>query len=143
MELYGVNINTIVHDNVAIRCDGCLGIIPGTPWRLNILDIVSAETPVSWTDRPAINPGPFQFHSDPAHVRRWMARKGYLFCRRSEVRDIMRPVPIPGICLAWVCAMDSTATPTSSFPPDGGPVGCVPVDTAVGASYGERARGWA
>jgi hypothetical protein len=25
-----------------------------------------------------------------------MARKGYLFCRRSEVREIMRPVPIPG-----------------------------------------------
>jgi hypothetical protein len=25
-----------------------------------------------------------------------MARKGYLFCRRSEVREIMRPVPLPG-----------------------------------------------
>ena len=25
-----------------------------------------------------------------------MAAKGYLFCRRGEVREIMRPVPIPG-----------------------------------------------
>jgi hypothetical protein len=25
-----------------------------------------------------------------------MAGKGYLFCRRSEVREIMRPVPLPG-----------------------------------------------
>ncbi len=43
-----------------------------------------------------INPGPFQFHSDPTHVRRWMADKGYLFCRRGEVREMMRPMPIPG-----------------------------------------------
>ena len=45
---------------------------------------------------PAINPGPFQFHGDPDHVRRWMAGKGYLFCRKGEVREIMRPIPIPG-----------------------------------------------
>jgi hypothetical protein len=25
-----------------------------------------------------------------------MAARGYLFCRRGEVREIMRPVPIPG-----------------------------------------------
>jgi hypothetical protein len=24
-----------------------------------------------------------------------MAGKGYLFCRRGEVREIMRPVPLP------------------------------------------------
>lgn len=101
MELYGVSINTIVHDNVAIRCDGCLGVIPGTPWRLNVLDAVSSETPVPWTEHAAINPGPFQFHSDPGHVRQWMARKGYLFCRRSAVREIMRPIPIPGDAPRW------------------------------------------
>ena len=72
-------------------------IIEGTPWRVNLLDIVTAETPVSWTARPAINPGPFQFHGDAACVRRWMAARGYLFCRRGEVREIMRPVPIPGL----------------------------------------------
>jgi hypothetical protein len=96
MEIMGIQIRTIVEDNVATRCDGCQEVITGTPWRINLLDIVAAETPVSWAERPVINPGPFQFHSDPAHVRRWMADKGYLFCRRGEVREIMRPVPIPG-----------------------------------------------
>ena len=96
MEIMGVDIRTIISDNVATRCDGCNEIIEGTPWRVNVLDIVATESPVDWTDTPLVNPGPFQFHGDPAHVRAWMARKGYLFCRRSEVREIMRPVPIPG-----------------------------------------------
>ncbi len=90
-----MQIRTIVKDNVASRCDGCHDVIHGTPWRVNLLDIVAAESPVDWTARPTINPGPFQFHSDPACVRRWMADKGYLFCRRGEVREIMRPVADP------------------------------------------------
>ena len=91
----GVQIRTIVKDNVAIRCDGCLEVIDGTPWRVNILDTVAAESPVAWTERPAINPGPFQFHRDPACVRRWMAGRDLLFCRRGEVREIMRPISDP------------------------------------------------
>ena len=51
--------------------------------------------------RPVINPGPFQFHADPVCVRQWMAGKGYLFCRKGEVREIMRPVQIPGETLRW------------------------------------------
>ena len=101
MEIMGIDIRTIVSDNVASRCDGCGEIIEGTPWRVNVLDIVTAETPVSWTARPVINPGPFQFHGDPACVRRWMADKGYLFCRRGEVREIMRPIAIPGDPQRW------------------------------------------
>ena len=95
MEIMGIEIRTIVKDNVAIRCDGCLEVIDGTPWRVNLLDIVASEAPVAWTERPTINPGPFQFHRDASHVRRWMAGKGFLFCRRGEVREIMRPVRIP------------------------------------------------
>jgi hypothetical protein len=95
MRLMGVNINTIVKDNVAIRCDGCLEIIDGTPWRLNVLDIVATEIAMSSAEQGAINPGPFQFHSDPTHTKRWMADKGYYFCRKSEVREIMRPIPVP------------------------------------------------
>jgi hypothetical protein len=91
----GVRIRTIISDNVAKRCGGCRQVIDGTPWRVNLLDIVTAEVPVSWAGRPAINPGPFQFHGDAACVRLWMADRGYLFCRRGEVREIMRPVPIP------------------------------------------------
>jgi hypothetical protein len=101
MEIMGVDIRTIVKDNVAIRCDGCLEVIDGTPWRINLLDIVAAESPVAWTERPVINPGPFQFHGDPAHVRRWMAARGYLFCRRGQVREIMRPVIIPTDPPTW------------------------------------------
>jgi len=96
MDYLGVRIPTIVKDNVALRCDGCLEIIDGTPWRLNILDIVAAETPVSWAGAPRINPGPFEFHGDPAHVRAWMRKKGFLFCRKGEIREIMRPIAIAG-----------------------------------------------
>jgi hypothetical protein len=96
MDYLGVRIPTIVKDNVAVRCEGCLEIIEGEPWRLNILDAVATETPVSWAKRPPINPGPFEFHGDPEHVRAWMRRRGYLFCRRGQVREIMRPIPLPG-----------------------------------------------
>jgi hypothetical protein len=96
MEIMGVQIRTIISDNVAKRCAGCGRVIEGTPWRVNLLDIVAAETPVSWASRPMINPGPFQFHGDADCVRRWMADREYLFCRKGEVREIMRPIPIPG-----------------------------------------------
>ena len=95
MELMGVSIRTIVEDTVARRCDGCHQVIGGTPWRINLLDIVATERPADWSESPALNPGPFQFHSDEACVRTWMARRGHLFCRRGRVREIMRPVPIP------------------------------------------------
>ena len=123
MEIMGVQIRTIISDNVAKRCEGCHKVIEGTPWRINLLDIVTAETPVSWTARPAINPGPFQFHGDAGCVRDWMAARGYLFCRRGEVREIMRPIPIPGPDdapdrAAGACATGSIATTTSSSPPE-------------------------
>jgi len=101
MEIMGIRIPTIVHENVAKRCEGCLEVIEGTPWRVNVMDIVTAETPVSWAGRPAINPGPFEFHRDAAHVRAWMRDRGYLFCRRGEVRELMRPIPIPGETERW------------------------------------------
>ena len=97
----GVQIRTIISDNVARRCEGCLEIIEGTPWRVNLLDIVPSETAASWASGGALNPGPFQFHGEPACVRRWMAAKGYLFCRRGEVREIMRPIAIPGDTVRW------------------------------------------
>jgi len=92
MELYGVRIPTIITDNIAVRCSGCGEVIKGRPWRISILDIVAPEAPVSWTQSAAINPGPFEFHADPSHVLDWIARRGMLFCRRSQVRQIMRPV---------------------------------------------------
>jgi hypothetical protein len=96
MEIMGIRIGTVVEDNVAKRCDGCLEIIDGVPWRINLLDTVTTEVAVPWTETPAINPGPFQFHPDESHVRSWMADRGYLFCRKGRVREIMRPIPVPG-----------------------------------------------
>jgi hypothetical protein len=95
MELYGVRIPTIVDDNNAARCGGCGEVIVGEPWRISILDVVAPERPVDWTENAAVNPGPFEFHGEPSHVLAWMARQGYLFCRRSRVREIMRPVWLP------------------------------------------------
>jgi hypothetical protein len=95
MELYGVRISTIVTDNVAVRCAGCGEVIEGTPWRISILDVVAPEAPVAWDQTVSLNPGPFEFHADPGHVLAWMARRGNLFCRRSRVRELMRPVWLP------------------------------------------------
>jgi hypothetical protein len=95
MELYGVRIPTVVTENVAVRCLGCGEVIEDRPWRINILDTMAPETPVSWTESAAINPGPFEFHADPTHVLAWMARRGVYFCRRSAVRSILRPVRLP------------------------------------------------
>jgi hypothetical protein len=95
MEIMGIRIPTVIKDNTAIRCDGCREVIDGTPWRLNVLDVVATEIPAGWTEEPPLNPGPFQFHADASHARRWMAERGFLFCRKGEVREIMRPIPVP------------------------------------------------
>jgi hypothetical protein len=95
MDIMGIRIPTVVKDNVARRCEGCLQVIDGTPWRINILDIVSTEVASPWTGSPLLNPGPFEFHSDEDCVRHWMAERDYLFCRKGRVREIMRPIPVP------------------------------------------------
>ncbi len=100
----GIRIPTVVEDNVARRCDGCLRVIQGTPWRVNILDTVTTEVAGSWTETSVINPGPFEFHPDEACVRSWMAGRSFLFCRKGRVREIMRPIPIAapdGAPLRW------------------------------------------
>jgi len=84
-----------VSDNVAVRCAGCGEPIDGRPWRVSILDTMAPEAPVSWTKSAVINPGPFEFHREPDHVLAWMAARGILFCRRSRIREMMRPVWLP------------------------------------------------
>ncbi len=34
-------------------------------------------------------------------MRRWMGERGYRFCRRGEVREIMRPVALPTDPPSW------------------------------------------
>lgn len=100
-EIMGVRIPTVFDENDAIRCEACGEPITGTPFRVSLLDIVSAEVPPSWAVGAALNPGPHQFHADPAHFRAWSRARGYLFCRLSDVREIMRPVAIPGESPRW------------------------------------------
>ena len=42
-----------------------------------------------------------EYGADPRHARIWMARRGFLFCRKGEVREIMRPIPLPGESVRW------------------------------------------
>jgi hypothetical protein len=100
----GVRIPTIFDENDAIRCEGCGEAIAGTPFRVSIMDVVARESPPSWAIGAAVNPGPHQFHADAAHFRAWAARRGWFFCRLSDVRELMRPVPLPGETVRWgVC----------------------------------------
>ena len=92
----GIRIPTIGVDTNAVRCRGCSGLIEGQPFRVSVMDVVAIERAPSMAEGTQVNPGPYQFHSDPACVRTWMRERGYLFCRRSEVRGLMRPVTIPG-----------------------------------------------
>ena len=108
----GIRIDTAVEDNVAKRGDGCLEIIDGVPWRINLLDTVTTEVAVPWTETRAINPGPFQFHPDESHVRSWMAERAYLSGRGAKR---MRGVDVAPQCADHGCARsDSLASPASA-----------------------------
>ena len=108
----GVQIRTIVKDNVATRCDGCLGIIEGTPWRINLLDIVSPEAASSWTARPAINPGPHQFHPDPSPLPARGGRQGLpVLPPVSSSASSCGRSRLPGERRAGACATGSTTSP--------------------------------
>jgi hypothetical protein len=95
-DIMGIRIPTIQQDNSAVRCRGCSGLIEGTPFRLNVMDVTATEAPPSWAGTTPINPGPYQLHPDPSCARAWMRARGYLFCRRSAVRELMRPIVVPG-----------------------------------------------
>lgn len=92
----GIRVPTIQVDVDAVRCRGCGGPIVGTPFRVSVMDVVATEVPQSWAGFTPVNPGPFQLHSDPACARAWMRERGWLFCRRSAVRELMRPIVVPG-----------------------------------------------
>jgi hypothetical protein len=95
-QIMGIRIPTLIDENDAKRCAGCGEPISGTPFRVSIMDAVAREAPPSWATRAPLNPGPHEFHADASHFRAWARRRGYFFCRLSEVRELMRPVPLPG-----------------------------------------------
>ncbi len=97
----GITIPTVFAENDAKRCAGCDDPIEGTPFRVSIMDNVAREAAPSWATRAPLNPGPHQFHSDPEHFRAWAAARGHCLCRLSNVRELMRPTPLPVDPPAW------------------------------------------
>jgi hypothetical protein len=95
-EYLGVRIPTVFDENIAMACAGCGELIDEVPFRVSIMDIAPTEASPSWATSVSLNPGPHQFHADAEHFRAWARQRGYLFCRLSDVREIMRPVQIPG-----------------------------------------------
>ena len=103
-EILGIRIPTVFEENDGKVCGGCGQPIEGTPFRISLLDTVAAEVPDSWARRARLNPGPHQFHADPACFHAWARARDILICRLSQVREIMRPVAIPGPAARWgVC----------------------------------------
>jgi hypothetical protein len=100
-QIMGIRIPTVFTENDAKRCAGCGEPIVGTPFRVSIMDNVSREAPPSWAEAAPLNPGPHQFHADPDHFRSWARQRGYYFCRLSDVRELMRPTPLPTDPPAW------------------------------------------
>ena len=97
----GIRIPTVFNENDAKRCAGCNEPISGTPFRVSVMDNVAREAAPSWAETATINPGPHQFHSDPACFRAWAASRGHYICRLSQVRELMRPTPLPVDPPAW------------------------------------------
>jgi hypothetical protein len=100
-EYLGIRIPTIFGETDARRCAGCGRHIDGRPFRVSLMDIVSSESPPSADSGARLNPGPHQFHADPACVRLWCRERGYYVCRLSEFRILMRPVALPGTPGEW------------------------------------------
>jgi len=99
--IMGIRIPTVFSENDAKRCAGCNEPIDGTPFRVSIMDNVAPEAAPSWAEHAVLNPGPHEFHPDPAHFRTWAKRRGHYMCRLSDVRELMRPVPLPVDPPAW------------------------------------------
>jgi hypothetical protein len=100
-EIMGIRIPTVFSDVDAIVCAGCGQPIDVTPFRVSIMDAVSAEAPPSWAVTMPLNPGPHQFHADPLCFWAWAHERGYVACRLTTVRELMRPIPLPGERIRW------------------------------------------
>lgn len=100
-QIMGIRIPTIFSENDAKRCAGCLEPIVGQPFRVTLIDNVAREAPPSWAVGAPLNPGPHEFHADAEHFRAWARQRGHYLCRLGEVRELMRPVPLPLDPPAW------------------------------------------
>ncbi|HEY8168961.1 MAG: hypothetical protein ACHQ02_00230 [Candidatus Limnocylindrales bacterium] len=99
--IQGIRIATVFSDIDATVCAGCGRPIDITPFRVSIMDAVAVESPPSWSTSVAINPGPHQFHAQPACFWAWATARGYVACELATVRELMRPIAIPGPSIRW------------------------------------------
>lgn len=97
----GIRIPTVFRENDAKRCAGCGDAIDGSPFRVSLLDNVAREAAPSWAEAAPLNPGPHEFHAAPECFRTWAHRRGHYVCRLSQVRELMRPTPLPVDPPAW------------------------------------------
>ena len=99
----GIRIPTVFTENDAKRCAGCGEAIVGTPFRVSIMDNVARESAPSWAERAPLNPGPHQFHADPAHFR--------------SLGGPPRPLPLPAVRGARAHAPRAAARRSSCLGP--------------------------
>jgi len=81
------------------QAEASAALIPFPPWSflhpgMSILDTIAIEAAPSFGLASPINPGPFQFCSDPACPPTWAAARGWPVCQQSSVREIMRPIAL-------------------------------------------------
>ena len=69
-------------------------------------NIIATEIAPAVGERSPLNPGPFQFCTDRTCPDRWIASRGWLRCSRSEVREIMRPIPLQATGVATIGLCD-------------------------------------
>ena len=100
-DINGIRIPTIQTGERGDPLPRVRRLIEGVPFRVSVMDITAVEIPPAWSGRTSINPGPFQLHPDPACARRWMRDRGNLFCRKSAIRELMRPIAVPGETPRW------------------------------------------
>ena len=122
VEIVNVRITTVTDDNVARRCDGCLEVIAGTPWRINILDIVAAGAGGRLDRHAGDQPGAVPVPPGPGPRPALDGGEGLPVLSQGRGPRDHAADPDPGrrrrLASAGACATGSIATSTSSFPPD-------------------------
>ena len=99
--IMGIRIPTVFSENDAKRCAGCNEPIMGTPFRVSVMDNVAREAAPSWAEPATINPRPHPVHAADAGPRTWAQARGHSASRPAEVREPMRPTPLPHDPPAW------------------------------------------
>ena len=97
----GIRIPTLFSENDAKRCAGCGEPIEGTPFRVSLLGQRGARGRTQLGTGRATQPGTAPVPLQPECFRAWAQGRGHYLCRLSQVRELMRPTPLPVDPPAW------------------------------------------